>query len=130
MSECHCRVLLHEVVPILATEAATQKWLADRKVKVLYDWQGRPCVDVPTAKRLHDEATAAQQDADREFAERQAAEKAEREAAEQRVRAAYRAAYDKAKARGKSNGEASYAGHEAAEAAREGRTGGFRGVFS
>jgi hypothetical protein len=98
-------------------------------VKVLADWAGRPCVDVPTAKRLHDEATAAQQDANREFAERQATEKAEREAEEQRIRSAYKSAYDLAKSHGVPEPLAAQAGRETADAAREGRRSGFLGVF-
>jgi hypothetical protein len=116
-----CRVPLTDAaVPTFRTAAEFATWAKANRVEVLPDHMGRPSLDLPTAYRLHGEASARAEVENRAETERVARDKAELAAAQERRQATYLAALAKARSSRKNHHEASaIAGEAVAKAEKD-----------
>ena len=109
-----CRVPLTDAaVPTFRTKAEFTKWSRANRVEVKPDHMVRHSVDLPTAHRLHAEASARPEVENRAAAERIARDKAELAAAQDLRQATYLAALAKARSSRKNRHEASALAWEA-----------------
>jgi hypothetical protein len=103
-----CRVPITDAaVPTFSTEAEFTTWTRANRVEVAPDHIGRSSIDLPTAYRLHADASARAEAHARAEAERIARDKAELAAAQDLRQSTYMAALAKARSSRKNHHEAS-----------------------